>query len=122
MDWQAWIEEAKDYFRSAWGLEPAFCRQVALLYLYFVAYGLNPRITSGFRDPKHQAELRRRWDAGDRQGLAVRPAAVSDHTRRIAVDIVTSDPAKAAMIARALGIGAGYDFKVRDAVHFYKKA
>lgn len=119
MNWQEWVRDATEYFRGSWGLEATWAGQVALLYLYFASYGLAPRITSGYRDPAHQAELRRRWDAGDRAGLRHRPALNSDHTRRRAVDIVTNNPRRAAEIAKALGIGTGMDYG--DDVHFFRK-
>lgn len=45
-------------------------------------------IVSGLRSQAHQAELRRRWDAGDRRGLIARPALHSKHTLGRAVDLV----------------------------------
>ena len=121
MDWREWVERARKYLESEWGLNATFAGQVALFWAYCAAYGLNPKITSGYRDPAKQKAMQQAWDRGDRRGLRVRPADSSDHTRRRAIDIDTSDPALAAKIARAVGLGAGYDFKVRDAVHFFQK-
>lgn len=122
VDYQSWLKQAAEFFRATWGLEATFAGQVALLYAYFMMYGLNPQIQSGRRDAAKQKAMQEAWDRGDRQGLKVRPATSSDHTRGTAVDITTSDPAMAARIAKAIGVGDGYSFKVSDPVHFFKKA
>lgn len=119
MDLAAWLEQARSYFRQAWGLVDSFAAKVALFYAYLATMGLEPRITSGFRDPKKQAEMLARWNAGDHQGLKFKPAANSDHTRGKAIDIVTNNPQRAAQIARALGLGTGLDYG--DEVHFFEK-
>lgn len=119
MDFQEWVKEAAKYFAETWGLEKGFAGQVALFFLYLASYGLNPQIQSGLRDPAHQKELLRRWEAGDRRGLKFKPAVNSDHTRGKAVDITTTNPRLAAQIAKALGLGAGLDYG--DEVHFFKK-
>lgn len=119
MDYQEWVRQAAKYFASQWGLDAGFASTVALFYLYLHSYGLNPQIQSGYRDPAHQRELLRRWEAGDRKGLKFKPAVNSDHTRRKAIDITTKDPRLAAQIAKALGLGAGMDYG--DEVHFFRK-
>jgi uncharacterized protein YcbK (DUF882 family) len=44
-------------------------------------------IVSGVRSNAEQAELRRRWDSGDRAGLIARPALNSAHVLGRAVDL-----------------------------------
>lgn len=119
MNWEEWLAQAKKYFEATWGLHATFAGQVALFYAYLWTMGLNPRITSGFRDPAKQREMQARWDRGDRQGLKFRPATNSDHTRGKAIDIVTSNPREAARIAKLLGLVAGIDYG--DEVHFAYK-
>jgi hypothetical protein len=122
-----WINEASAYFSTQWGLDKSFASNVALLYLYFVQYGLSPKITSGFRSPEKQAELQSRYSAGD-PSVVVKPATNSKHSTvdwlgnpaAQAVDISTNNPATAAQIARAIGVGAGYFFTTSDPVHFYQ--
>lgn len=122
MDYQQWLKQAADFFRATWGLQANFAGKVALMYAYFMVYGLNPRVTSGKRDAAKQKAMQEAWDRGDRAGLKVRPASSSQHTEGLAVDIETSDPAMAARIARAVGVGDGYSFQVSDPVHFFWKA
>lgn len=131
MEWKAWVETVKSwagswpaqavpYFVKDWGLNPDFAQKVALLYLCLVVMGLNPRVTSGFRDPKKQQELVNRWNAGDRKGFIGKPASpdTSRHCRTtwtggansMAIDMPCSDNVKAAHVARALGLRAGVDF------------
>jgi len=139
MDWKKWLSElqqwagnwpsqAQGYFTSVWGLQPAFAIRVAILYLALYMLGLSPRITSGFRDPEKQANMRARWDAGDRSGLRVRPADPnnSKHCRTSmtgapaseAIDMPCSDDKRAAEIGRALGLAAGFFFNTPDPGHF----
>lgn len=122
----------REHLASVWGISGSFAVQAALLYAYLWFYGLEPRITSGFRDPSHQKELQAKWDMGDRQGLKVRPATDSLHSRingtgspaALAIDIATKDNQMAGQIAHALDIGWGGDFAGQsnyDPVHFYDK-
>jgi hypothetical protein len=111
-----------------WGLNPAFAEKIFVLIGALEANKLNPVITSGFRDPFKQAAMRARWDSGDRVGLRARPALDSlhivvdgGHASAQAVDIKTNNDQRAAEIAAALGIGAGFYFKVSDPGHFYEK-
>lgn len=120
-----WLRAATQILISSWGLESSFAIQVAKLYLYFLAYGLQPTITSGFRSPEYQKELIRRWEAGD-SSIIVKPAQTSKHSNMklnkpaaIAVDISTNNHKMAAMIAEALGLKSGYYFSKPDGVHFY---
>lgn len=105
---------------KTWGLNPDFALKIAVLYLALLMLKLNPRVTSGFRDPKKQEELVRRWNAGDRKGFIGKPASpdTSRHCRTtmtggpnsMAIDMPCDDNNRAALIAKALGLRAGVDF------------
>jgi len=123
----AWPKSAASWFASQYGLDVDFSIKVALLYIALFAAKLNPRVTSGFRDPAKQKAMRDAWDRGDKQGLAVRPAdpSTSRHSTTSlgrpaskAIDIQTSNPKLAADIARVIGLRAGYYFQTPDPVHF----
>lgn len=124
-----WLKDAREWLVSEHGLESTFADRAALLLAYLYLYGLNPIVTSGWRDPKYQAALRARWDRGDRTGLRARPALNSEHTltgwlgkpASKAVDIETANEGLAARIAAALGIGAGYNFASPDPGHYFIK-
>lgn len=123
-----WAKDAAGYFVATWGLDPTFAVRAGLLYLALYFAGLNPRITSGFRDPRKQQAMRDAWDRGDRAGLRVRPADPRNslHCREVrrgvaasqAIDMPCSDEALAAQLATALGLRAGYYFKVSDPGHY----
>ena len=120
---------SKDELIKKWGLNPAFADKILIFFHALETNNLNPVITSGFRDPYKQDQLRAAWDKGDRAGLRARPAADSLHVRvdgghasAQAVDIKTNNEARAAAIASALNIGAGYYFKVSDPGHYYEKS
>jgi len=116
----SWPAQAVPYFVKDWGLNADFAAKVAVLYLCLAVFGLNPRVTSGFRDPKKQKELVARWNAGNRSGFIGKPASpdTSRHCRTtltggansMAIDMPCNDNNKAAHIARALGLRAGVDF------------
>lgn len=116
MDIKEWLRQASSSIKGSWNVTPNSADRFALLYAYLLSYGLNPVITSGFRSKEKQAELRARWDRGDRAGIRYQPAKVSRHSSGTALDITTRDPALAAQIAKALGLKAGYDYG--DPVHF----
>lgn len=124
-----WLKNTQTFLVESYGLETAFAGRVALLIAYLYQYNLGPRITSGFRDPAKQKAMRERWDRGDRSGLRERPAVDSLHMATgwggkpasKAIDIVSTDERTAANIAKALGIGAGLDFKKSDPGHYYDK-
>jgi len=127
-EYEKWARGAAPYFRESYGLESGFALSVARLYVALWGLGLNPRVTSGFRDPAKQKAMRARWDAGDRAGLRARPAADSlhNHTDWLgrpaarAVDMTSSDEARAAKVATQIGgIGAGLYFRSPDPGHYY---
>lgn len=118
-----------DYLTKTWGLSSNFSVQIALFYAYLFVYGLNPQITSGYRDPAHQKALQAKFDSGNIAGIAVRPASDSLHSRAtgigspasLAIDISVSDYNFAGQIAEYLGIGWGGRFSTPDLLHFYDK-
>lgn len=127
-EFEAWAVQAAPYFAQGLGLSPSFAIDVARLYVLAWSKGLSPRFTRGFSSPQHQAELRARWDRGDRQGLRVRPAdpSTSKHCRvvagrpaALAVDMPTANDTATARLASDLGIGAGELFKDKDQGHYY---
>lgn len=123
-----WLDGAKKYLIDEWQLSKEFSGQVALLMAYLFQYGLNPRVTSGFRSQEKQTELYNRWLKGE-PGIYKPSKTVGQHGTKTmwqspaaeAVDIATSNQALAAQIASALGIGAGYYYKNPDPVHFYRR-
>jgi len=127
-EYENWAKGAASYFRDTYGLEGNFALAAARLYVALWGAGLNPRITSGFRDPAKQKVMRDAWDRGERAGLRARPAASSQHTHTNwlgrpasrAIDMVSSDEKRAADIATRLGgIGAGLLFSQPDPGHYY---
>lgn len=122
-----WPKSAASWFASQYGLDSELALKAALLFVALFAAKLNPRVTSGFRDPAKQKAMRDAWDRGDKQGLAVRPAdpSTSRHSNTSlgrpaskAIDIQTNNPKLAADIARLIGLRAGYYFQISDPVHF----
>jgi len=76
--------------QNAWQLSPAMIHQVQRFSERAIAGGLpDParRIISGYRDPEVQRRMREAWDAGDREGLAYRPALNSAHCEGNAIDL-----------------------------------
>jgi len=122
----SWPREAASYFRDTWGIDSDYAQKFALLYVLLFLAGLNPRITSGFRDPSRQLELQRQWDAGNRAGLRTRPATSSTHSAvgwlkspaSKGIDIVSTNEKLAGDIARAIGLRAGYYFTAKDPGHY----
>ncbi len=124
----SWPSSAAGYFQSTWGCSSTFAVKAALLYGILWLAGLNPRITSGFRDPAKQRAMREAWDRGDRQGLVVRPADPdgSRHCRTsllgspasAAIDMPCADNTKAAQLAKLLGLRAGLYFNPPDPGHY----
>lgn len=127
--YETWAQQAAPYFREQYGLSKNFALPAARLYVALWGYGLNPRITSGFRDPKKQAEMRAAWDRGDRAGLRVRPADPkgSLHCKTggflsspaaEAIDMPCNDDRLGAQVASSLGLRAGYSFSTPDPGHY----
>lgn len=125
--WYQWAENVAHYFEDM-GLDSDFAEDAALVWGLAHAYGLNPRITSTWRDPEKQKAMQERWDRGDRAGLRARPATNSKHTNTNwlgqpaskAMDMVTSNDSQMAAIARDLtGAAAGQYFNTPDPGHYY---
>ena len=124
---EKWAREYASAFQSYLQLAAGGALPIARLYIALWGAGLNPRITSGFRDPAKQRALQARWDAGDRAGLRVRPATNSLHSRMstmgspasIAVDMPCDDDGRGAAIAQSMGVGAGMSFSTPDPGHYY---
>jgi len=126
-EYETWARSAAPYFRDAYGLDGDFALPVARLFIALWGNGLNPRVTSGFRDPSKQKEMQARWDAGDRAGLRARPATNSAHSTTgffggpaaRAIDMVSSNETLAAQLATRLKVGAGLYFQKSDPGHYY---
>lgn len=74
------------------GVDPglaSYVRQVDRIVAQAVP-GVRIRVTSGYRSPQAQAELRRRWAMGDRVGITSEPAINSLHMQGLAVDLAFS--------------------------------
>jgi hypothetical protein len=85
-------------------------------------FGVAPsRIVSAYRSREYQKELQKRWDAGNRAGLVVRPADKSTHTERVGFDL-DGDAQKLQFygwLASYLpGVRWGGTFTTPDRVHF----
>lgn len=126
--YENWARSAAPWFGRTYGLDGNFALPVARLYVTLWANGLDPRITSGYRDGSRQAELRDRWDRGDRAGIRVRPAEQSLHTytgffggpASRAIDMPCKNDRLAAELATRLGgIGSGIYFRSPDPGHYY---
>lgn len=105
-------------------LQPDTLAMAQDLSTWSLMQGWELEFTSGYRSPVYQLELRARWDAGDRQGLRVRPAASSAHSRGEAVDgVILNDPsgrklAQLGQYAQLRGYTWGGTFSDPDPVHF----
>lgn len=123
-----WLQNAANYLEATFGIDSTAAQKFALLLAYLMQYGLQPQITSGYRDPAKQKAMRAAWDRGDRTGLRARPADpdTSDHCREdffgqaasLAIDIKSRDEVLAGRIAKALGLTAGIFFSTTDPGHY----
>jgi hypothetical protein len=103
---------------SDYGISPALAVLYAIAYVVTEAFDRTPpEIISGWRSSAIQDAMRARWDAGDRAGLAVRPAATSKHPERRAIDVGHRDEVFA-YVMRALGARDGAQFSTPDPTHF----
>lgn len=103
------------------GLTMQAARAYATLTWWGEHYGIrSPEITSGRRPAAYQAELRARWDRGDRAGLVVRPALTSKHTEGRAFDLAADRATLQTLggLAPYAGLRWGGTFTDPDPVHF----
>lgn len=79
--------------RNRWGLDWRLAYVYAVIDAFLwerVGQGA-PAIISGYRSPEYQADLYRRWEAGD-PSIQYKPARYSLHTLGQAIDLRKSDP------------------------------
>lgn len=102
------------------GLTTAAAEKYAALGWWGEHYGYRtPPILSGKRSKRRQLAMQRAWDAGDRQGLAVRPASDSSHTRGEGWDLPRGPHlALYGYWAPLLGVRWGGTFRTPDPGHF----
>lgn len=125
MKWPGSTAEWETFLRAS-GLEPTVAESaLRLAWRAQQQLGLRLTLSSGYRSQAHQDALRARWDRGDRTGLKVRPAAVSDHTDRRAFDVDPDGPEPPAStwqqlgrLGESLGLRWGGRFNKADPVHF----
>ena len=123
MEYQVFVNHLLAAYNEAanrWGVDPmlAYSHAFASALLYARTGRGAPPITSGFRSQAKQDELRRRWAAGE-PGI-YKPARVSKHSSRRAIDVSTRDPNFSLYkdFMKMLGVKWGGDFSRPDPVHF----
>lgn len=98
-------------------LHPEVKRRADRLVYLLRRLGYRVTVTSGYRSAAEQAALRRRLALGE-QHLPVAPPGSSTHNYGLAVDLVTSPPAPARVLAAA-GAASGLVWAgAVDPVHF----
>jgi hypothetical protein len=81
----------------------------------------RPDIVSGYRSPMEQRALLNRWQRGDREGLAAKPACQSWHMARRAIDVQTDVRAfdlYRVLLEQRTGARWGGRFENPDEPHF----
>jgi len=131
MTLEEWMVETNSFLTDTWGLNTDLARRVAVLILWGYVSGMSMSVTSGWRDPEKQRAMQARWDAGDRAGLAARPASSSKHTvtdlfgnpDSMAVDLSAGSDQNLRILGnwatKYLGLQWGGHFSLPDLVHFY---
>jgi len=122
-----WVQQYSKYLKNDLGLNTVLATKIAIMLLYSAVNGVTFSLSSGWRDPIVQAEMLQRWLAGNRSGLAAKPATNSKHTRitndgkpnSMAIDITFSDQNKIGKWAKYFGLSWGGNFRSPDLVHFY---
>ena len=113
-----------EYIGPLYGIQPELAKPLAYVVykMWYLLCQPPPSITSAYRSPERQRELRALWDSGRRAGLAARPALNSAHTKGLAIDVSMKEPNfdtfKKLMIEETYVLWGG-DFG--DPVHFYVK-
>lgn len=107
------------------GAAKEFAKPMGELLEWAKGQGLHFEILSVFRDPKKQAELLRRWNAGDRVGIKCKPAEKSLHSEMVggkpasrAVDLHAKDPVLYSIGVEAKKYGIRWGGNWGDEVHF----
>lgn len=116
---KAWAK----YLIDKWGLAADFAGKAAALVVWCAYYGLNPRITSGYRDEDFQQYLVDEWKRGNPNVHTPLPPGKSLHNATtwygspaaLAMDMQTSNSYNAGYLAKQLGLVWGGK---NDAVHF----
>lgn len=99
---------------STTNLHPQLIRIVRAMPRISSAYGIPTKITSAYRSPAKQMQLYRKYLAGQMPYVVAKPGT-SLHERGLALDIVSPDPEKLALILAKVGLKwAGK----RDPVHY----
>ena len=76
-------------------------------------------LTSGYRSPEAQEELRQRWEQGDRAGITGAPAFDSWHTQGLAFDVARNVDVDAyGALWQSLGYRWGGGFRSPSPLHF----
>lgn len=85
-----WVAQVHRYALSH-GLSSKAAYEYTILQYWSALHSIPPQaIASGLRSPARQQALRALWDAGQREGILVRPATRSAHTTGDAWDLMTS--------------------------------
>jgi len=126
-EYEDWARSAAGWWEKA-GARPEAALQFARLYIYSWSEGLEPKVTSIFRDPGKQKAMQQAWDRGERSGLRARPADpdTSKHCltgwfstpKAEAMDMPTRNDRRTAEIARSIGLKPGADFRTPDHGHY----
>lgn len=123
MNYKDYVNAWSKYLHDKWGLDKSFSPKAAEVFLLLHFYGASPVITSGYRSPEYQAQLVKRYKAGDPGILSPLPPGKSLHQHKDwlgrpaswAIDIDHHNNSLAAIIAKYLGLfWAG----PKDWVHF----
>jgi len=122
-----YIEAWTEYIEENFGINIDLAKKISLLIFYAAMNGIAFTINSGWRDPAKQKAMQKRWDAGDRSGMIVRPANISKHSitgwlagpDSHAIDISFSRPELIGHWSAFFGLKWGGNFKKPDKVHFY---
>lgn len=111
--------ELRDYARG-FGLSWAAASAYATLSWWGLHYGYPPpAIVSGKRSRRQQKALQKKWDRGERAGLAVRPADRSTHTTGAGWDVErVSHLWVYGAWAPYVGARWGGNFRTPDPIHF----
>lgn len=116
MDWPEYFSDKYELLVKTWGLEKNFAVLVSFVLYAMDYFGVSYTITSGFRSPEKQAELIRRWEAGD-PGIVAKPSTTSKHLSGKAIDISCENPSWLGYFANWAGVMWGGNFSSYDPVH-----